>query len=55
MFAIGSPPLTSRGRLPAVRGALAIVENVNAQLAPLNLELKDFARRQPGSRALMRY
>jgi len=35
--------------------ALAIVEQVNAQLAPLNRELKAFARRQPGCRALMRH
>ena len=35
--------------------ALAIVEHVNAQLAPLDRELKAFARRQPGCRALMRH
>jgi transposase len=35
--------------------ALAMVEHVNAQLAPLDRELKAFARRQPGCRALMRH
>ena len=35
--------------------ALAIVEHVNAQLAPLDAELKAFARSQPGCRALMRH
>jgi transposase len=33
--------------------ALAIVEHVNAQLAPISAELRAFARRQPGCRALM--
>ena len=35
--------------------ALAMVEHVNAQLAPLDRELKAFARRQPCCRALMRH
>jgi transposase len=35
--------------------ALAMVEHVNAQLARLDRELKTFARRQPGCRALMRH
>jgi transposase len=35
--------------------ALAMVGHVNAQLAPLDGDLKAFARRQPGCRALMRH
>jgi transposase len=35
--------------------ALAMVEHVNAQLSPLDVELKTFARAQPGCRALMRH
>jgi transposase len=35
--------------------ALAMVEHVNAQLTPLDRELKAFARQQPGCRALMRH
>lgn len=33
--------------------ALELVEHVNGQLAPLDAELRSFARRQPGCRALM--
>jgi transposase len=33
--------------------ALAIIDALDAQLAPLNAELRAFARRQPGCRALM--
>jgi transposase len=33
--------------------ALAVIEHVNAQLAPLDRDLKAFARSQPGCRALM--
>jgi len=32
-----------------------MVEHVNAQLAPLDRELRTFARRQPGCRALMKH
>jgi len=32
-----------------------MIEHVNAQLAPLNRDLKAFARRQPGCRALMQH
>ena len=35
--------------------ALAMIDHVNAQLAPLSAELNAFARRQPGCRALMRH
>jgi transposase len=35
--------------------ALAVIEHVNAQLAPLDRDLKAFARAQPGCRALMRH
>jgi len=33
--------------------ALELIEHVNGQLAPLDAELRSFARRQPGCRALM--
>ena len=35
--------------------ALAVIEHVNTQLAPLDRDLKAFARAQPGCRALMRH
>jgi len=35
--------------------ALAVIAHVNAQLAPLDRDLKAFARAQPGCRALMRH
>src|ERR671931_2246271 len=35
--------------------ALAVIEHVNSQLAPLERDLKAFARTQPGCRALMRH
>jgi transposase len=35
--------------------ALAVIEHVNSQLAPLDHDLKAFARAQPGCRALMRH
>jgi transposase len=59
--------LTGEGRswlaaqpLPACAGeqvtvALAMIDALDLQLAPLNRELRAFARRQPGCRALMRH
>src|ERR671915_724670 len=46
--------------LPACAGeqvtvALAMIDALDLQLAPLNRELRAFARRQPGCRALMRH
>src|SRR5215207_9865007 len=38
-----------------VEVALAMIDQVNVQLAPLSTELKAFARAQPGCRALMRH
>jgi transposase len=35
--------------------ALAVIGHVNSQLAPLDRDLKAFARAQPGCRALMRH
>jgi transposase len=35
--------------------ALAVIEHVNSQLAPIDHDLKAFARAQPGCRALMRH
>jgi transposase len=35
--------------------ALAMIDAINAQLAPLDRELRAYARRQPGCRALMRH
>ena len=53
------PPTTSDGaHRPAQRQitvALAVIEHVNAQLGPLDQDLKAFARSQSGCRALMRH
>ena len=35
--------------------ALAVIEHIDTQLAPLDVDLKAFARAQPGCRALMRH
>ena len=35
--------------------ALAMIDAHDAQLAPLDRELRDYAKRQPGCRALMRH
>jgi transposase len=38
-----------------IRTALALIDGINAQLEPLERELRTFARRQPGCQALQRH
>jgi transposase len=47
-------PLSACAR-EQVTVALAMIDALGAQLAPLNRELRAYARRQPGCRALMRH
>src|SRR5439155_7306317 len=44
------PPETAREQITV---ALAMVDELDAQVAPINSELRAYARRQPGCRALM--
>jgi transposase len=45
-------PLAAREQITI---ALALIDAHDAQLAPLDQELRDYAKRQPGCRALMRH
>src|SRR5207247_1951607 len=44
-------PVTAREQITV---ALAVIDGLDGQLAPLTKELRTYARRQPGCRALMR-
>jgi transposase len=51
---LAAQPLPACAR-EQVTVALAMIDALDAQLAPLNRELRAYARRQPGCRALMRH